>query len=130
MSMMDIFSRYVKSCETKLMVYCILTISCAFLDFIQFLIQFIRFGRYGSEHSNLMMIAITLIFLAVDFYYILWVVQANIKFPKNMSENLTRALFGFASDMIEQMKHKAFIFENELREKVMRKPSAQSMPQP
>ena len=38
-----------------------------------------------------------------------------------MSENLTRALFGFASDMLDQTRMRAQQLEDKLREKMMKK---------
>ena len=69
-----IFIKYSEECKGLLLGYGILTLLCAFLDFIDFLIQFIRFGRPGDEHSELAMLALTLLFLALDFYYIVWAV--------------------------------------------------------
>eukprot|EP00347_Sterkiella_histriomuscorum_P021291 403334519 len=102
-NLIKIFMKYTEECNTQLLSYGIVTMFAAFFDFIEFLIQFIRFGRSGDEHSELAMMALTLIFIALDFYYILWAIQAKDKFSPEISKNLTRALFGIASDFIIQM---------------------------
>ncbi|CDW79748.1 UNKNOWN [Stylonychia lemnae] len=102
-----IFMKSADECKGLLLGYCILTLISTTFDFIEFLVQFIRFGRDGDEHSELAMLALTLIFLALDFYYIVWVVQAKDKFEPEISNHLTRALFGFANDLVRQLGQKA-----------------------
>ena len=53
------------------------------------------------------MLALTLIFIALDFYYIIWVVNAKDKFEPEISNHLTRALFGFVDDLTKSLTKKA-----------------------
>jgi hypothetical protein len=71
--MSRIFIEYTDKCRRILLAYCIFTFIVVFFDLIDFIIQFIRFGRYGDEHSNLAMLFLTIIFIGIDFYYIAWI---------------------------------------------------------
>lgn len=47
------------------------------IDFIEFLVHFIRFGYKGDEHSDLAMLFLTIIFLGLDIFYIVWAFGAK-----------------------------------------------------
>ena len=55
------------------------------------------------------MLALTLIFVALDFYYIIWVINAKDKFEPAISNHLTRALFGFVDDLSKSLSRKTGI---------------------
>jgi hypothetical protein len=46
-----------------------------------------------------MMLTIVLIFLGVDVYYIVWTKSIQFKFPKDIAENITKALLGFSTSL-------------------------------
>jgi hypothetical protein len=98
-SMSRIFIEYTDKCKKILLAYCIFTFIAVFFDFVDLVIQFVRFGRQGDEHSDLAMLFLTIIFLGLDFYYIAWVLQAKQKFPTEISQALVKALLGFANNM-------------------------------
>jgi hypothetical protein len=80
-SISQIFLNYSKNCKRLFLAYGALTSLSLIFDFVEFLIQYIRFGYRGDEHSDLAMLGITLLFLALDFFYIAWAFQAKGKFP-------------------------------------------------
>lgn len=103
-SVSQIFLEYTINLKHPLMLYGVLTGVCTIIDCIEFLIQFIRFGYRGSEHSTLAMLALTCIFLCIDFFYILWAFQAKQKFPNASISNISRALFGFVESINGEIK--------------------------
>ncbi len=64
------------------------------IDLVEFLVHFIRFGYQGDEHSDLAMLFLTIIFLALDIFYLVWALGAKEKFPGEISSGLMKALFG------------------------------------
>lgn len=74
--------------------YVILTWLAMVIDIIEFLVHFIRFGYKGEEHSDLAMLFLTIIFLGLDIFYIVWALGAKEKFPGEISNAIVKALFG------------------------------------
>ena len=64
------------------------------IDTIEFIIHFIRFGYKGEEHSDIAMLFLTIIFLGLDVYYLVWALGAKDKFSGVISKSLVAALFG------------------------------------
>ena len=64
------------------------------IDIIEFIVHFIRFGYKGEEHSDLAMLFLTIIFLGLDVYYLVWALGAKDKFSGVISKSLVAALFG------------------------------------
>ena len=97
---------YIKDCSFLLQCYCIVTLFCASFDFLEFIIQYIRFGKFGDAHSCLFMLALTCIFVLLDLFYLLWIFQAKEKLPKDIAAYVQRALLGFANEMsLNLIKH-------------------------
>lgn len=84
-SVIKIFIDYTERCKGMLLAYCIITLITISFDFVEFLIQYIRFGHEGAEHSELFMLALVVIFLTLDLFYVIWVAQAKDKFPADIS---------------------------------------------
>lgn len=74
--------------------YVILTWLAMVIDIIEFLVHFIRFGYKGEEHFDLALLFLTIIFLGLDIFYIVWALGAKEKFPGEISNALVKALFG------------------------------------
>ena len=111
-SVSKIFIDYTDSCKRLLLAYGALTGLCFIFDLVEFLIQYIRFGYNGDEHSVLSMLFLTLIFLGLDLYYVAWVLQAKGKFPRETFSNaISNALFGF----VEKMNNELYSIFNEGR---------------
>lgn len=103
------------------MAYAGFTSLCLVFDFVEFLIQYIRFGYKGDEHSDLAMLGITLLFLGVDFFYLAWAVQAKGKFPDALFQgSVSKALLGFG----EKMNQELYAFFNESRLRAQRQTGA------
>jgi hypothetical protein len=78
MRMQTTFSNLVKEVYTrvqyKLRIYFILTVVCAALDLLGFMIQLVRFAELdGDEKSDVLLIVTCYIFLIIDWYYVCWV---------------------------------------------------------
>jgi hypothetical protein len=93
-SVSKIFIRYIEDCRKWILSYACLTSLCLLFDLIEVLIHYVRFGYPGSEHSDLAMLALSLIFLGLDIFYLAWAMQVRDKFPTNISEGVRQALFG------------------------------------
>lgn len=78
-----------EGCRHFLSCYLVLTLICLFVDFIDFIIQFVRFGRKGDEYSDLMMLFIVIVFLALDVFYFIWAFQVRKKFSSDISLFIT-----------------------------------------
>ena len=50
-SVSKIFMEYTEKCKSFFLGYGVLTVLCFLFDAVEFLIQFIRFGYKGDEHS-------------------------------------------------------------------------------
>ena len=83
-----------EKCRRLLLGYGVLTCLSLIFDFVELIIHYVRFGYPGSEHSDLTMLFLTLIFLGLDVFYIVWAFQAKSKFPGHVAVNISSALFG------------------------------------
>ena len=108
----EIFMKYVESCKNLLLIYLIFTVICIVLDVIDFIVQFVRFGRAGDEYSELMMLFIVVIFLGLDVFYFIWVMQVKTKVRPEMAAYLSKALFGFVTLMKTQLVSNAKNIKN------------------
>ncbi|CDW85965.1 UNKNOWN [Stylonychia lemnae] len=90
--------------ESNLKLYFVFTIICILMDFIEFVIQLIRFGRDGDEFSDMVMMATTCLYLIIDFFYFLWVLQQRHKFPPSIEQYVSKTLYGFTSMMKEKFQ--------------------------
>ena len=102
-SVSQIFINYTESCRHFLVTYMSLTIVCLFIDVIDFIVQFVRFGRQGDEYSEIMMLFLVLVFLGVDLVYFIWGFSVKSKFRPDIAQYLSKAVFGFASIMKQQL---------------------------
>ena len=50
------------------------------------------------------MLTLSVIFLTLDFYYACWIYQLRHKFPHYISDYLSKALYGFTTQMIGVLK--------------------------
>lgn len=84
-SVAKIFIRYIEDCRKWILTYACITSICLLFDLIEVLIHYVRFGYPGSEHSDLAMLTLSIIFLGLDIFYLAWAMQAKEKFPSNIS---------------------------------------------
>ena len=92
--------KFSEAAGTFLKVYVLVTILCIILDIIQF---FSGVGKYGAVdktvYCGVASIVIAFIFLAMDFYFILWAVSVRMKLPEYARGYVFYALLGFVSSM-------------------------------
>ena len=50
------------------------------------------------------MLMVSVIFLTLDFYYACWIYQLRHKFPHYISEYISKALYGFGTQMVQVLK--------------------------
>ena len=86
------------------MIYSVLTVGCYLFDGLQFVIQYSAFGVKGYEHSELTMLLATIVYQAIDIYYLVWVVQLKQKLPANMSSYMSDTILGYTSKMTNELK--------------------------
>ena len=98
--MREIFPEIFKSFEKLLKAYVAVTAVAIVMDIVEFFIQLVRFGRPGTEYSCIAMIAATVLFLAIDCYYLCWV-QTTLKqqFPEYITTYISAAALGFSEEM-------------------------------
>eukprot|EP00347_Sterkiella_histriomuscorum_P014654 403360058 len=91
--------------QTKkwLTAYFSLTVICLFLDLIQFFIQVKNFARVQSAFADLAMITIASIFLFMDWFYILWIVSLQFRFPAYISTQFIKGFFGLMEKLTSDM---------------------------
>ncbi|CDW82513.1 UNKNOWN [Stylonychia lemnae] len=82
-----------------LIIYFISTIVCLLLDLIQFFSQIKDFGMVQSAYADLSMITIASIFLFIDWYYIVWILSLQYKFPNYISAQFVKGLFGLMESL-------------------------------
>lgn len=90
---------YTSTCRGLLASYAVVTWFALILDFVDFVIHYIRFGYHGDEHSALTMLFLSVIFLGLDLFYLAWTMQARTRFPGEIADSITKALYGVVGNM-------------------------------
>jgi len=90
---------YASACQKLLMIYFTITVLCVLTDSIDFIIELVAFGRPGQEYSVMMLLILSVIFLVIDFYYIVWIQSMKHNFPPNIANYVSRALKGGMNKM-------------------------------
>ena len=108
MRMQTTFSNLVKEVYTrvqyKLRIYFILTVVCAALDLLGFMIQLVRFAELdGDEKSDVLLIVTCYIFLIIDWYYVCWVRNLQVNLPPKYKEHATKAMIGFGHNLQREL---------------------------
>jgi len=99
--------KFEKAAGSFLKIYFLLTIICIILDLCAF---FSGVGKYGqvdeSVYAGVAIIVLAFVFLALDFYFFLWVISVRMKLPLNARSFVLWALLGFASKMTKALNEK------------------------
>jgi len=75
-------------------------------DILTFCIAFYEFqGVPGYEHSDVIMLVMTLIYLCIDAYYFLWVLNLKGKLPPDMACFVSDAILGYAKKMHRELEY-------------------------
>ena len=69
-------------------------------DIIDFICQFVRFGRPGDEYSDIILIFACVIYLAIDLYYLFFIYHLRIHTPDRIKGPLTEAYYGSTSNLV------------------------------
>ncbi len=98
-SISKIFIESTEELQQHFLWYFYLTVACLVTDLLQLFIQLVRFGRDGDEYSDMTLLLCCFIFLSLDLFYGVWAKQVQSKFPDEISEPVSKALFGYATEM-------------------------------
>ena len=86
--------------------YSVATALIYIFDVLVFCIAFYYFhGKPGNEHSDVIMLLMTLIFLVIDVYYFTWVHSLKGKLPPEMACFVSDAVLGYTKKMGRELKH-------------------------
>lgn len=87
------------SSKNWMMFYSIITIVCYLLDALTFIIAYRMFSVPGDEHTEILLLMATLIFIAIDFYYVIWLAGLKSKLPTKMADIISEAIMGYTKKM-------------------------------
>ena len=82
-----------------IILYFVFTVFSLFLDFTSFFINIKWFGRIQSAYADLSLITIASIFLFLDWFYIMWIVSLNFKFPSYVGISFSKSFLGFVESI-------------------------------
>lgn len=75
-------------------------------DLLTFCIAFYEFqGVPGYEHADVVMLTLTMIFLSIDAYYFMWVLNLKSKLPPDMAAFATDAVLGYSNKVKREIEY-------------------------
>lgn len=120
----DALKVFTETQKTKLMIYFIGTILCLFLDLIHFFQIVSDFAEVYSAFADLALLAISAIFLFIDWFYIMWVVSLSYKFPSYVSTGFIKGFCGLMETLNSRLgaylQNKRANYEYDYRQKADR----------
>ena len=104
----DALKSFTTSTKKLLIVYVVMTCFQLLLDLIDFFTQVHNFGEVQSAFADLALITLSSIFLFIDWYYILWVMSLQFKFPSYFSIGLMKTCAGMIESLHQQLGEAVF----------------------
>lgn len=77
-----------------LITYVISTSICLILDLISFFSRVHHFGKERSAFYDLSLTLIAVIFMFIDWYYVMWVLSLLYKFPTYLTAAIMKGILG------------------------------------
>ena len=75
-------------------------------DLLTFCVAFYQFqGVVGYEHTDVIMLFATILWLGIDVYYFMWVMSLKNKLPPDMACFVSDAVLGYAAKMNRELKY-------------------------
>jgi len=71
----------------------------------------------GYEHADVVMLTLTIVFLTIDAYYFLWVLNLKSKLPPDMATFVTDAVLGYSKKMQRELVYNLDSGEKAILEK-------------
>lgn len=96
-----IYQTFSAKCGMFLMIYAVCTVVTLCSDGVSFFFAISRFSNEETEFSfaGVCLLALTVLYFTVEFYYIMWLASQMLKMPKDIGLATVTALVGISSKM-------------------------------
>lgn len=102
----DALSAFTSVTKKWLCFYLVGTSFCLFLDFAGFFGQMHNFKHQEEPFSNLSLILLSVIFLFIDWFYLMWIMSLTFKFPTYTNSAVIKSVFGLAESLHKKLGEK------------------------
>lgn len=99
----DALRDFTEQTKSWLIAYFVSTVVCLFLDLSSFFIQVRWFASLQSAFADLTLIGLVCLFLMIDWFYILWMLSLQYKFPHYIAASFMKGLFGLMESLHEKL---------------------------
>ena len=89
-----------------LIVYALIDAANIFVDSIMFLVLVIMFGVEGHEYADMWLLFVCLIFLATDWFYVLWALATFAQLPGSQRKNFIKSVVGLGASLQNKLGQK------------------------
>ena len=97
------FMTRAKMSKNWMMIYSVVTFVCYFLDAMTFIVMYKMFSEVGNEHTEILMLLATLVYIAIDIYYMLWISNVRTSLPPRIAAIFSDAILGYTQKMRSEM---------------------------
>ena len=73
------------------------------MDAMTFIVVYKMFSEVGNEHTEILMLLATLVYIAIDVYFMLWISSVKSSLPPRMATAFSDAILGYTDRMKKEM---------------------------
>ena len=84
--------------------YVACTALAIFFDLIQFLVALVGFARQDHAYEETLMLILCSAFVALDFYYFVWLISLKLKLPDELGNKVQSALVGKSQKLVGYLR--------------------------
>ena len=89
-----------------MLIYSCVTFIVYFLDALTFIIMYKQFSQVGNEHTEILMLLATLVYITIDVYYLVWLANIKSNLPQDMASMVSDAILGYTKKLKDELMHK------------------------
>ena len=79
------------------------TFICYICDALTFLIMYKQFSVAGDEHSEILLLISSIVFITIDIYYVIWLANIKNNLPVKMAGVISEAVLGYTRTMRREL---------------------------
>ena len=95
----DALKHFTGMTKKWLTAYFLATMICTIMDLVQFFNRLPKLHKAREAFSDLSLILLAVIFIFINFYYVLWMISLFFKFPQYVNSAFLRAILGAVEDI-------------------------------
>ena len=95
---------FLTSTQKIILAYAACTMLAIFFDLIQFLVAWVGFARQEQAYEETLMLILCAGFLALDFYYYVWLLSLKLKLPDELGNKVQSALVGQSQQLLGYLR--------------------------